>query len=96
MFSLFPANKRTPGTTELRMSIPKNNTSFGDGLPNTGFVRLSGIIAPKGPLPISKSSWWEGVKAQRYPQPVKLGPRITAWRCEDVHAYIERQSSGGV
>jgi len=60
----------------------------GDGLPLSGFVRLSRLLAPNGPLPISKSSWWEGVRQQRYPQPVKLGPRITAWRCEDIRALI--------
>ena len=60
-----------------------------DGLPTAGFVRLTGIIAPAVPLPISKSSWWEGVQTRRYPQPVKLGPRITAWRATDIHAFIE-------
>ncbi|WIU42099.1 AlpA family phage regulatory protein [Methylorubrum extorquens] len=61
-----------------------------DGLPLAGFVRLSRLLAPNGPLPISKSSWWEGVRSQRYPQPVKLGPRITAWRTSDIRALIER------
>ncbi|MCJ2084181.1 AlpA family phage regulatory protein [Methylobacterium sp. J-090] len=60
------------------------------GLPSSGFVRLSKIIAPGGPLPISKSSWWEGVRSQRYPQPVKFGPRITAWRCEDIHDLMQK------
>lgn len=59
-------------------------------LPETGFVRLSNILAPRGPIPVSKSTWWEGVRANRYPQPVKLGPRITAWRARDIHALIER------
>jgi prophage regulatory protein len=53
-------------------------------LPATGLVRLSAILAPRGPIPVSKSTWWAGVKAGRYPQPVKLGPRITAWRVEDI------------
>jgi prophage regulatory protein len=56
----------------------------------TGFVRLSGILAPRGPIPFSKSTWWAGVKAGRYPKPVKLGPRITAWRVEDIRALIEK------
>ena len=64
------------------------NHRANDGLPHSGFVRLSNIIAPGGPLPISKSAWWEGVRTQRYPQPVKLGPRITAWRCEDIRAFM--------
>jgi len=29
-------------------------------LPNTGFIRLSNILAPRGPIPIGKSTWWEG------------------------------------
>ncbi|XIA63226.1 hypothetical protein ACFIOY_29025 [Bradyrhizobium sp. TZ2] len=29
--------------------------------PNGGFVRLNSILSPKGPLPISRSSWWAGV-----------------------------------
>jgi predicted DNA-binding transcriptional regulator AlpA len=57
-------------------------------LPETGFIRLSNILAPKGPIPVSKSTWWEGVRSHRYPQPVKLGPRITAWRCEDIRTLI--------
>ena len=47
-------------------------------LPPTGFVRLPGILAPNGPIPVSKSTWWAGIKDGRYPKPVKLGPRITA------------------
>lgn len=61
-------------------------------LPQTGFVRLSSILAPKGPLPIGKSTWWAGIKVGRYPKPVKLGPRITAWRVEDIRALIEQAS----
>lgn len=61
-------------------------------LPATGFLRLNQIIGdpkavpPIPPLiPISKSTWWQGVRSGRYPQPVKsLGLRITAWRVEDI------------
>jgi prophage regulatory protein len=57
--------------------------------PRTGFVRLSSILAPKGPLPVSKSTWWLGVKQGRYPQPMKLGPRVTVWKAEDIWSLIE-------
>ncbi len=60
--------------------------------PETGFVRLSSIIGPGRPLPISKSTWWAGIKEGRFPQPVKLGPRTTAWRVEDIRALIEHGS----
>jgi len=42
-----------------------------------------------GVYPVSPSTWWAGIKAGRYPQPIKLGSRITAWRVEDIRALIE-------
>jgi len=57
--------------------------------PQTGFVRLKQILAPVGPIPVSKSTWWAGVKDGRFLQPLKLGPRTTVWRAEDIHALIE-------
>jgi len=56
----------------------------------TGYVRLADILAPAGPLPISKSTWWAGVKEGRYPAAVKLGRRITAWKVADILALMER------
>jgi len=56
----------------------------------TGYVRLADILAPAGRLPISKSTWWAGVKEGRYPAAVKLGRRITAWKVADILALIER------
>ncbi|MDA8413699.1 MAG: AlpA family phage regulatory protein [Desulfobacteraceae bacterium] len=70
-------------------------------LPETGFLRLWQILGntktdpPTPPLlPISKSTWWVRVKSGEYPQPVKLGPKITAWRVEDIRSLIEEQSRG--
>jgi prophage regulatory protein len=56
------------------------------GLPTTGFVRLPAILAL---IPISKSSWWEGVRLGRFPAPVKLCRRVSAWRAEDIKSLIE-------
>jgi len=65
-------------------------------LPETGFLRLKQIIGnpkatpPIPPLyPVGRTSWLGGVKDGRYPQPVKLGPKTTAWRVEDIKALIE-------
>jgi prophage regulatory protein len=57
--------------------------------PKTGFLRLPAIIAPHGPIPVSKSTWWAGIKTGRYPKPVKLSARISAWRVEDIRAFID-------
>lgn len=66
-------------------------------LPETGYLRLSHIIGnPKAepPIPaiypVGKSTWWAGVKSGRFPKPVKLGPRITAWRVEDIRSLIQQ------
>lgn len=62
----------------------------------TGFFRINQIIGDKKSqppipalIPISRSSFWAGVKEGRYPQPIKLGKRCTAWRVEEIYAYIE-------
>jgi len=57
--------------------------------PQTGLVRLSQILAPYGPIPVSKSTWWKGVKDGRFPKPQKLGPRTTVWIVEDIRALFE-------
>jgi prophage regulatory protein len=72
------------------MSSDNQSRSTSAWSERTGYVRLADILAPAGPLPISKSTWWAGVKDGRYPKSVKLGPRITAWRVEDIRALIDR------
>ena len=70
-------------------------------LPQIGYVRLPQIIgAPKAKppipalIPVGKSTWWAGVKSGRFPKPIKLGPRITAWRVEDIRDLIRRLQPG--
>ena len=73
----------------------KYNTS--NSLPETGYVRLSKIIGnPKATppvpalIPVSKSTWFNGVREGRYPKPSKkFGPRIAAYRVEDIRKLIE-------
>jgi predicted DNA-binding transcriptional regulator AlpA len=56
-------------------------------LPQTGFVRLPVILKI---FPIGKSTWWQGVKDGKYPNPVKLSDRITAWKVEDIKSLIDQ------
>ena len=67
-------------------------------LPAAGFLRLAQIIGnPKKGIPpiipVCRSSWWAGVKSGRFPQPIKLGPRTTAWRVSDIIALTEGNGS---
>lgn len=54
-------------------------------LPEAGFVRLPQILSV---IPVSRSTWWQWVKMGKAPKSVKLGPRTTAWRVEDIRALI--------
>lgn len=55
-------------------------------LPETGFLRLPEVLKL---FPVSKSTWWAGVKSGKYPKPVKLSKNITAWRVQDIINLIE-------
>lgn len=61
------------------------NESHSSTLPATGFLRLPKVLSL---IPVGRSTWWAGVKSGRYPKPVKLGPRMSAWKAEDVHSLI--------
>jgi prophage regulatory protein len=60
-------------------------------IPTAGFMRLPAVLAV---IPISKSTWWAGVKSGQFPKPVKLGKRATAWRVEDIQALIDAFNHG--
>ena len=57
-------------------------------LPATGFIRLSHLLTL---IPISSATVWRRVRDKTFPKPIKLGPRTTAWKAEDVRAWIENQ-----
>lgn len=70
-------------------------------LPETGYLRLKQIIGdPKADppipaiFPVGKTTWWGGVKSGRYPQPVKIGKRCTAWRISDIRYLLEQKEGG--
>jgi predicted DNA-binding transcriptional regulator AlpA len=41
-------------------------------------------------IPVSRSTWWAGVKSGRFPQPVKLGPKTTTWKESEIDDLIEQ------
>jgi len=55
-------------------------------IPEIGFLRLPDVLEV---IPIGKTSWWNGVKTGRFPKPIKLSPRCTAWRAEDIRELIK-------
>ena len=62
-------------------------------IPSTGYLRLSQIIGNKKQnipaiIPVSRTTWLEGVKAGTYPQSINLSKRTVAWRVEDILQLI--------
>ena len=55
-------------------------------------LRINQVLAL---VPVGRSSWWEGCRTGRYPKPIKLGPRTTVWRAEDIAAFIENLGNQG-
>ena len=58
----------------------------------TRLLRLKQILGdpPVEPIiPISKSSWWDGISKGKYPKPIKLGENTTVWREDDIRKLID-------
>lgn len=60
-------------------------------------VRIADLVRdPRRPgkatlLPFSKSSLERRVAAGTFPQPMKLGPRVTCWKLGDVRQWMAEQ-----
>lgn len=70
---------------------------FNEVAPQRGFLRLPQIIGnPKAKppipaiIPVSRSTWWAGVREGKYPKPVKLSVRTSAWRRTDIDDLYNR------
>lgn len=79
------------------VSEPPVVKQFVNPLPETGLVRLSQILGNRKKgippiIPVSKSSWWAGVKSGRYPKPIKLGIRTTCWNAIDIRRLINQDA----
>jgi prophage regulatory protein len=55
-------------------------------LPEGGLVRIKQVLKF---VPVSRSTWWAGVKDGRFPKPFKLSERITVWRVSDIRVVVE-------
>nr|WP_237352518.1 AlpA family phage regulatory protein [Rhizobium leguminosarum] len=80
----------TQTTSETTSQLGPINETF----PTNGYVRLKQILRPSGPLPISRSGFWAGVKSGRFPSPRKISARVTVWRAEDIQALIAKIDRG--
>jgi predicted DNA-binding transcriptional regulator AlpA len=73
-----------------KLSVPPADADNGGVgatvLRKDGYLRLPDVLSL---IPVSKTTWWAGVKAGRYPAGVKLWSRVTAWRVADLAPLLQ-------
>jgi len=45
-------------------------------------------------VPVSRATWYRGMKLGHYPQPVRLGSNVVAWRLSDIEKLIREGVDG--
>lgn len=50
-------------------------------------------LGSQGIVPVSSGTLWTWVKTGQFPRPVKLSDNITAWRGEDILAWLAERGS---
>ena len=55
--------------------------------PQSRLIKLTEVL---NRLPVSRSAFYQGIKDGRYPPPVKIGERSSAWLESDIDALIAK------
>jgi prophage regulatory protein len=85
-----------PLATTPQMPAPVPITPVARGLPAEGYVRiwdiigrkaLKGMAATPGMIPVSRATWYSGVRSGRFPKPIKHGG-VAMWRVEEIRDLI--------
>lgn len=57
-------------------------------------LRLKQILAPEGPIPVSRATWYAKVKSGEFPQPIRLSARVTCYSESSILELIEKSFEG--
>lgn len=86
--SIWPKGKTEPITPDPLSPLEKIN-QLRTEMPKAGYIRQALLIP--GILPVSPATLWRWVSIGKFPKPVKISPRITAWRVTDIIRWLESQ-----
>ena len=56
-------------------------------------IRLHQIVGADGILPICRSTVYEWIASGKFPAPIKLGPRVSAWKVSDIESFIAKMEA---
>jgi prophage regulatory protein len=76
---------RSRGERTPRMEPESMHSNTDDAL-----VRIEKIIGPNGIIPVSRTSWYEGIRIGIYPKPIRLGRRTSVWRMSDLMRVVQK------
>ena len=65
--------------------MKQKNLVSQNSFPEIGYLREPQVLEI---FPFSHSTLWRHVKDGRFPKPIKLSPRVTAWRAKDIQAHL--------
>jgi predicted DNA-binding transcriptional regulator AlpA len=98
-------SRKTSHKKSLPQQEPKPSDPKGTAPPDMqtlAYLRIWQILGdkkanpPVAPLlPISRSSFYSGIKSRKYPAPVRLSARVSAWRVEDIRKLLESMGREG-
>jgi prophage regulatory protein len=62
-------------------------------LPEVGYVRVLDIVGSRkrgipAIIPVSRATWWRGVKTGRYPQGKLLSPGVRVWSVAEIRELL--------
>jgi predicted DNA-binding transcriptional regulator AlpA len=66
-------------------------TSNFDTLPDTGYLRQAQLIPHV--VPVSSATLWRMCKSGKFPKPVKLSARVTAWNVGLIRVWLASQAN---
>ena len=85
---IIPTTLGVPGSCfQSARELGVLNQNHPETTPRERLIRIDEVLAV---VPISRSSWYAGIKAGIFPRQLKLGRRISAWREQDVLALVNR------
>lgn len=66
-------------------------------LPATGYIRQTQLVGSRkkgiaGVIPFSPATLWRKVSSGDFPAPIKLSAGVTAWKVEDVRAWMAQHA----
>ena len=56
-------------------------------IPEFGFLRLNDVLRI---IPVSKTTWYNGIRSGRFPKGIRLSQNIVVWRVEDIKNLVRQ------